>query len=169
MARQYNQVRIVEMTHMSISPEVWGPFFWHTMHLAALGYSANPTNAEKKAAKDFYESLVHMIPCAICKTHYADFLLKYPVTPSLDNRTDLFRWTVNIHNAVNESLGKKPVTEADSIRFYAALGARGRSPVYTLDDIVSTHLEDMVKGAALATVTIGVSAAALWYITKKMN
>ena len=154
---------------MNISPEVWGPFFWHTMHLAALGYSARPTNAEKKAAKDFYESLVHMIPCSICKTHYADFLLKYPITPSLDNRTDLFRWTVNIHNAVNESLGKRQVTENDAIQFYAKLGARGRSPVYTSDDIVASNLEDIMKGALMATFGIGITAATMWYVMKKMN
>lgn len=157
------------MTHMNISPEVWGPFFWHTMHLAALGYSVNPMNSEKKAAKDFYESLVYMIPCAICKTHYADFLLKYPVTPSLDNRTDLFRWTVQIHNAVNESLGKKQVTEADSIRFYAKLGERGRSPIYTPDDSISVDVNEMMKGAMLATVAIGVTAATMWFVAKKMN
>lgn len=157
------------MSSLSIPPAVWGPFFWHTMHLAALGYSARPTNAEKKAAKDFYESLVHMIPCPICKTHYADFLLKYPLTPSLDNRTDLFRWTVNIHNAVNESLGKKQVTEADAIRFYALLGQRGRSPVYTPDDWAAAGLEEMMKGAAIATIGIGLTAAVGWFVMNKMN
>lgn len=151
---------------MSLPPSVWGPFFWHTMHLAALGYSSNPTNAEKRAAKEFYESLVYMIPCPVCKTHYADFLLKYPLTPSLDNRGDLFRWTVQIHNAINESLHKKQYTEADAIRFYTTLGSRGRSPVYSPDDLTAGGLHDMLVGAGLATTSIVLTAGLLWYFTK---
>lgn len=155
---------------MSIPPAVWGPFFWHTMHLAALGYSNSPTLPEKRAAKEFYESLQYMIPCPVCKTHYAEFLKQYPITPSLDSRTDLFRWTVQVHNAVNESLGKRSnYTEADAIRFYAALGTRGRSPVYVPDDLDAGGFKEMAKGAALATGAIAVVTAVGWYAYYKMN
>jgi hypothetical protein len=140
------------------------------MHLAALGYSNSPTLPEKRAAKEFYESLQYMIPCPICKTHYAEFLKQYPLTPSLDSRTDLFRWTVQIHNAVNESLGKPSnYTEADAIRFYATLGTRGRSPVYVPDDFTAGGFQDMLKGAAIATVSIAAVAAVGWYVSKKMT
>ena len=54
---------------MNIPPEVWGPFFWHTIHITALGYSNKPTYAQKKAAKEFYESLSVMIPCPVCREH----------------------------------------------------------------------------------------------------
>jgi hypothetical protein len=155
---------------MSIPPSVWGPFFWHTIHLSALGYSVAPTLPEKRAAKEFYESLQYMIPCPICKTHYAEFLKKFPITPSLDNRTDLFRWTVQVHNAVNESLGKRSnYTEADAIRFYATLGARGRSPVYVPEDYEAANYYDMMKGAGIATLSIAVVAALGWYVSKKMS
>jgi hypothetical protein len=76
---------------------------------------------------------------------------------------------VNIHNAVNESLGKKQVTEADAIRFYALLGQRGRSPVYTPDDWTAAGLEEMMKGAAIATIGIGLTAAVGWFVMNKMN
>jgi hypothetical protein len=140
------------------------------MHLAALGYSNSPTLPEKRAAKEFYESLQYMIPCPICKTHYAEFLKQYPLTPSLDSRTDLFRWTVQVHNAVNESLGKPSnYTEADAIRFYATLGTRGRSPVYVPDDFTASGFQDMLKGATIATVSIAAVAAVGWYVSKKMT
>ena len=42
---------------MNIPPTVWGPFFWLTIHIVALGYPSNPTHAHKKAAKEFFESL----------------------------------------------------------------------------------------------------------------
>ena len=42
---------------MQFPPSVWGPFFWHTIHIVALGYPKNPTYTDKKCAKEFYESL----------------------------------------------------------------------------------------------------------------
>ena len=151
-------------------PSVGGPFFWHTMHLAALGYSATPTLPEKRAAKEFYESLQYMIPCPLCKTHYAEFLKQYPITPSLDSRMDLFRWTVQIHNAVNESLGKPSNhTEADAIRFYATLGMRGRSPIYVPEDLDAGGFKDMAKGATLALGAVAIVGALGWYVARKMS
>ena len=155
---------------LAIPPSVWGPFFWHTMHLAALGYSATPTLPEKRAAKEFYESLQYMIPCPLCKTHYAEFLKQYPITPSLDSRMDLFRWTVQIHNAVNESLGKPSNhTEADAIRFYATLGMRGRSPIYVPEDLDAGGFKDMAKGATLALGAVAIVGALGWYVARKMS
>jgi hypothetical protein len=40
-----------------IPPTTWGPFFWHTIHIIALGYPKNPTYTDKKCVKEFYESL----------------------------------------------------------------------------------------------------------------
>ena len=56
---------------MQFSPNVWGPFFWHTIHIAALGYPKEPSYTEKKAAKEFFESLQFMLPCGVCREHYA--------------------------------------------------------------------------------------------------
>ena len=71
---------------MRISTDAWGPPFWFTIHTIALGYPKNPTYAEKKAAKEFFESLPFLLPCAICKTHLKENLRKYPVTPHLDSQ-----------------------------------------------------------------------------------
>jgi hypothetical protein len=69
-----------------IPPTTWGPFFWHTIHIVALGYATEPSYAQKKAAKEFFESLLFLIPCPICREHYATHLEKYPITPHLDRR-----------------------------------------------------------------------------------
>lgn len=136
------------MPGLHIPPTVWGPFFWHTIHLVALGYPKEPTYAEKRAAKEFYESLTHLIPCPVCKEHYTQHLQQNPITPSLDTRKDLFTWTVNIHNIVNKMLGKPEIPEQDVIAFYATLGERGRSPVWTPDDIASHQYRSFLLGAA---------------------
>lgn len=158
------------MPGLHIPPTVWGPFFWHTIHLVALGYPKEPTYAEKKAAREFYESLIHLIPCPTCKLHYADHLKQTPVQPSLDTRKDLFTWTVDLHNKVNRSLGKREVTEQEAIAFYSTLGERGRSPVWTPEDVQSLEYKSILNGFA---VFIGVSVVlggASWYwLTKRQS
>jgi len=133
---------------MHLPPEVWGPFFWHTIHVAALGYSQEPNYSEKKAMKEFFESLQILIPCPICRDHYKSHMAKMPIGPSLDNRKDLFRWTVDLHNEVNEMLGKRKYTETEIIQYYTRLGARGRSPVVTAQDFMEADQQAMLKGVA---------------------
>ena len=118
-----------------IPPSTWGPFFWHTMHITALAYPKKPNYSEKRAAKEFYESFVYLIPCPVCRVHYSTHLKANPLTPSLDSNEDLFKWTVKIHNLINKDLGKSETTEMEAIQFYHALGDLGRSPVWTPQDI----------------------------------
>jgi hypothetical protein len=151
---------------MHIPPEAWGPFFWHTIHIIALGYPMEPSHAHKKAAKEFYESLKILIPCPICKEHYIAHLEKYPLTPHLDRRTDLFRWTVLLHNEVNKALGKRPFTETQAIQYYSRLGARGRSPVITPEDFLEADYKAFLQGLGIgiaATVTLG---GVFWLLEK---
>lgn len=150
-----------------IPPSTWGPFFWHTMHLVALGYPKKPTYAEKRAAKEFYESFTHLIPCPVCKMHYAEHLKKNPVTPSLDTKSDLFEWTVRIHNLVNKDLDKPLYTEAEAVLFYHRLGDLGRSPVWTPEDIQSIYFSNMIKYGGTALVTAIVLGGAAYYFTSK--
>ena len=72
------------INRMQFPPSVWGPFFWHTIHIIALGYPKNPTYTDKKCIKEFYESLAFLLPCAICKQHYKEHLANNPLTPFLD-------------------------------------------------------------------------------------
>lgn len=150
-----------------IPPSTWGPFFWHTMHLVALGYPTEPTYAEKRAAKEFYESFVHLIPCPKCKIHYAENLKVLPITPSLDTRKDLFKWTVDMHNMVNKQLGKSEYTEADSIAFYHKLGEMGRSPVWTPDDIQSHYFALVGKYGIAAIGGVALIGAGIYWYTSK--
>ena len=151
---------------MQFPPSVWGPFFWHTIHIAALGYPAEPTYVHKKAAKEFFESLQVLIPCPICREHYAEHLKEMPISPHLDSRNDLFKWTVVLHNKVNKLLGKPEFSEQDSIAFYKRLGQRGKSPVISHQDFEETDYRSFTKGLGF-----GIGAAALvagiLYLTKE--
>lgn len=145
-----------------IPPTVWGPFFWHTMHLVALGYPTAPTYSEKKAAKEFFESLQHLIPCPLCKLHYQGHLKELPISPSLDSKQDLFKWTVDIHNRVNKDLGKPIYSEVDAIQFYHSLGARGRSPVLTPQDVHADQFYEMLRQTGYILGGAAVLGGAYW-------
>jgi hypothetical protein len=150
---------------MHLPPDSWGPFFWHTIHIVALGYPAQePSYGYKKAAKDFYESLKFLIPCPVCRDHYNTHLEKYPLTPHLDRRQDLFRWTILLHNEVNKSLNKPELTEAEVLKYYKRLGERGRSPVWTPDDFVAADMAARIQGIGVGILLAGVTAGVLWYM-----
>jgi hypothetical protein len=151
---------------LRISPATWGPFFWHTIHLAALGYPISPTYTEKKAAKDFYESLTSMLPCPACRLHYTQMLQENPITPFLDTRRDLFQWTVKIHNLVNKRLEKPEVSESDSIAYYIRLGTMERSPVWTPADFEAAEYKSFLKGLAGGAVASGMIGAVLFWLNK---
>jgi len=153
---------------MQFTPSVWGPFFWHTIHIAALGYPKDPTYTDKRAAKEFFESLQFMLPCGVCREHYSKHIKESPISTFLDRRADLFRWTITIHNEVNKSLHKPQWTEQEVMGYYARLGKRDRSPVWTKEDMKEVDLSSFVRGFAVATLGLGVIGGGLWAL-HRMN
>lgn len=151
---------------MQFPPSVWGPFFWHTIHIVALGYPNSPTYTDKKSAKEFYESLAFLLPCAICKEHYKEHLAKNPLTPFLDSKKDLLKWTINIHNLVNKKLGKPEWTHEEVMIYYERLGRRDRSPVWTKEDMKEVDYKSFVKGFISSTVIFAGIGSTIYFINK---
>lgn len=152
---------------MHIPPEVWGPFFWHTIHITALGYPSEPSYNHKKSAKDFYESLKLLIPCPVCSEHYITHMKKYPITPHLDRREDLFRWTLLLHNEVNKSLDKAPLTYSEVIKYYERLGERKRSPIWTRDDFAEADWAARIQGLCTGIFLTGVLGTVTFLLRKE--
>ena len=157
---------MVAASRMKIPPAVWGPLFWHTIHITALGYPTNPGYNHKKAAKEFYESLAFLIPCPVCREHYETHLQKNPLTPHLDRRDDLFRWTVNLHNEVNATLGKPRLLESEVIYYYRRIGARGKDPVINQDTLDELDMRSMIKGGLIGGGAMLALGAVLWFTTR---
>jgi hypothetical protein len=151
---------------MKLPPAVWGPFFWHTIHIVALGYPNEPSYAHKRAAKEFFESLAHLIPCPVCRDHYVVYLQKMPISPHLDRRVDLFRWTVELHNVVNVSLGKQRVTELEALAFYRRIGGRGKSPVINQESLDEVDMRSMIKGGFLGAGLLFAVGGILWWTSR---
>jgi hypothetical protein len=127
---------------IGMSPAVWGPIFWATMHIVSLGYSSKPSEEEKAGAAAFFNSLATVIPCPICKTHYRTFLKKTPVETALSSRHELIHWVFDLHNNVNEQLGKPPISFQAYVDHMQALAASHAttlpsSPDYTSQSILT--------------------------------
>ena len=149
---------------MLFPPSVWGPFFWHTIHIVALGYPKNPTYTDKKCAKEFYESLAYLLPCAICRQHYKEHLTKNPLTPFLDSRTDLIKWTVKIHNGVNKMLEKPEWTLEEVLAYYERVGNRNRSPVWTKEDMNEVDYRSFVKGFITGSAILSTLGGVFYFL-----
>lgn len=151
---------------MKLPPAVWGPLFWHTIHIVAIGYPQSPSYAQKRAAKEFYESLSFLIPCPVCREHYQTHLQKSPITPHLDSRDDLFKWTVHLHNEVNKLLKKPTLLESEVIYYYKRVGARGKNVVINQDTIDEVDLRSMIKGGLMGAGTVLVAGSLIWLSTR---
>ena len=103
---------------MPYDPEVWGPHYWFFLHTIAHAYPAQPNEVLKKKYYNFYHDLPLFIPIAEVGNNVAKLIDKYPVSPYLESRHLLIRWTHFIHNKINTSLEKEPLTLPLALRAY---------------------------------------------------
>ena len=96
-----------------MDPNIWGPYFWFTLHTITLSYPDKPTYENKRQYNDFFIGLQNVIPCPKCREHYKNHLSNYPISTALDSKEHLVIWLFNMHNIVNESLGKKKMEFSD--------------------------------------------------------
>lgn len=95
------------------------------MHLVSLAYPDQPTYAEKRAAKEFYNALAYILPCPVCRSHFSEILKGLPVETWLDNRESLVEWVWTVHNRVNQRLGKPETSREEFHRCYKEMAERG--------------------------------------------
>lgn len=149
-----------------ISTAVWGPPMWISIHLVALGYPKNPSYADKKAAKDFFESLQFLLPCELCRNHYKENLKKFPITPHLDRRDDLFKYTVMLHNEVNKMLNKPVMTELEAIYYLQRLGARGESPILNRETFEEMDMRSMIRGGFIGGGVVFFTGLCIYFFSR---
>lgn len=101
-----------------VNPNLWGPHGWKFMHYVALGYPDKPTLQDKNNYKFFYNNLTNILPCKKCKIHYSKNIKDNPIDNNLDNKNDLFEWTVDIHNMVNRENNKTVYTYEQAYNIY---------------------------------------------------
>lgn len=158
---------------MHLPPEVWGPIFWGTMHIVALAYPDAPSYAEKKAAKEFYMSMTHILPCSVCRGHFTEIMKAMPVETWLDKRSSLLEWVLAVHNAVNKELGKPEITMADFHRKYKQMADAGLphppsgANAEMAEAAINAAYAQGVLHVILAGAAVGVVGGLLWTSYKK--
>jgi hypothetical protein len=115
-----------------MKPSVWGPHFWYILHIITFNYPLNPSEYHKRAYHDFFTNLKDVIPCEDCQKHYTKHIQEYPIGPHLDNRGNLVKWLIQIHNFANLSLGKPAYTPEEVLYIYSKVKAI--SPFIEVDE-----------------------------------
>lgn len=102
----------------SINPKLWGSSGWKFIHYTALGYPDQPTEKDKENYKLFFYNLQNTLPCLKCSINFGKNINELPIDNSLDTRNNLFKWTVDIHNMVNNELGKDNLSYEEALIKY---------------------------------------------------
>jgi len=97
-----------------MDPRIWGPHAWKFMHAITAVYPPAPSNEEKAAATDFFNSLKWLLPCVGCKVNYAKNLEEMPVEAHVHSRDALDTWLYRLHNEVNAKSGKPKLSKNDA-------------------------------------------------------
>ena len=103
---------------MYLDPEIWGPYYWFTLHTIALSYPNKPNETIKKKYYNFIQNLPLFIPNEKIGNDFCNLLDKYPITPYLDSKKSFMEWMHFIHNKINEKLYKKQISFQEALQLY---------------------------------------------------
>ena len=78
---------------------------WALLHTMAAYYPDKPSSQQKVYAELLYRSLAALYPCKICASHMQECIREKP--PETESREALSLWVCDLHNKVNEVLGKE--------------------------------------------------------------
>lgn len=103
---------------MALNPAVWGPHYWFFLHTIAMTYPQRPNAITKKKYYEFLMNLPLFIPNETIARNVVSWLDAFPVSAYLDSRDDLVKWMHFLHNHVNQTLHKPPISLQEFYRVY---------------------------------------------------
>ena len=106
---------------MAIKPVKFGPYYWGVLHLACLG------GIDPAALQALVSLFPAILPCGTCGVHFAEVINDNPL-PETDDTDALFKWSVDVHNTVNERLKKPLVTYEDALKHWLTMPAEAPAP-----------------------------------------
>ena len=108
------------MCEHPLSRESVGRHAWAFLHAAAFGSRGvyGPDDVQHKRA--LIEAYRTNLPCPVCHAHFQRVLAQRPLTQT--DLTGRMAFAVDIHNIVNEDLGKPVVSFDDVARFHEVGG-----------------------------------------------
>ena len=100
-----------------LSKDDWGNSLWFIMHTSAL-YSTGEMYDVFENYKTMLSCLQYILPCPKCKQHLIDNLSLIDIDNCAESRMSLFRCSWELHNIVNESLGKRQPSLQEAASYY---------------------------------------------------
>ena len=104
-----------------MEPNIWGKHAWIFLHSVTMNYPEKPTMSDRNNYKTFFEKVQYILPCEVCKKHYALHIRNAPIDNALKSRRDLVEWLIEIHNDVNRDLNKQTLCYDEVIDYYKKL------------------------------------------------
>jgi mitochondrial FAD-linked sulfhydryl oxidase len=77
---------------------------WALLHTIAAYFPENPTKQQQQDAEQFMKLLARLYPCGYCGDTTNDEMIRNP--PRTSSRKEFATWMCEIHNEVNDRLGK---------------------------------------------------------------
>ena len=90
-----------------MTPQVWGPSLWSFLHNLAISYPNEASEEQIQNHSMFLTILGKIIPCVYCRKGYSEFNEGKNFQKILSSKTNFFKYTVDLHNHVNQKLKKK--------------------------------------------------------------
>lgn len=107
---------------INLSPLHWGPKAWFFLDSIAMAYPVQPTEEEKKSAKNMILSLSDLLPCETCRINYKEYLRDIVEGNYLDevvkNRDNIFNFFMNVHNDVRVRNGSSTRSMEEIFSYY---------------------------------------------------
>jgi len=104
---------------MGINSLYWGNTRWLDLHFTALTYPKNPKQTDKSTYLLWILLWIETLMCEICKNNAKVLLYEKGLMPTdydLSNQQTFLFWTIKFHNAVNQELGKRILTNEEAIQ-----------------------------------------------------
>lgn len=127
--------RMKHTSTMGLTIDKWGPAAWNVLHVTAHTYPRNPTPKQQTETREFLFLFAKHLPCPSCRKHFLEHLEAHlpEGSAALTSRFALVRFVNDAHNAVNERLGKRVFTlaESNALLFAPSPDAKRRNSVAT--------------------------------------
>ncbi|KAK4048878.1 Flavin-linked sulfhydryl oxidase of the mitochondrial IMS [Microbotryomycetes sp. JL221] len=85
-----------------------GRHTWTFLHTTASYYPIEPTKAHESSMLGLLHALPKLYPCSSCADELGDYIKQHPPEQAVkQGRTALEQWMCQVHNDVNQRLGKQ--------------------------------------------------------------
>ena len=106
------------------NPKRWGTRAWNRFHRKALSYPKYPCQCDIDSIYEFYTvKFLEYIDCGNCRNDYIRNINSHPLRYA--SRSELFAWTVDIHNIVNAKLNKPQLSYEQAYQNWSEYNSSG--------------------------------------------